>query len=145
MGLIKVPITGGSKMPGMITIDSPKTFATVIAMNVGPKLAFGTDTQDVSKTGERKWTIQAAVTYMAEYGMPAVSEVISITVTRGEQPNVQAGQVIELVDLRCGISAPEKRDNGRISGGRLWFSASDARLAPAPGAKFGATAAAKND
>jgi len=124
-------------MPGTITIDSPRTFTTVIAMAVSPKMKFGTDQQDMSATGERKWTIQAAVTYVAEYGMRAVSEVIDVTITRGEQPSVTPGQVIELVDLRCGISAPEKRDNGRISGGRLYFMASDAR--PATVAKTFAT------
>jgi hypothetical protein len=125
-------------MPGTITIDAPKTFATMIAMSVGPKLKFGTDQQDISASGERKWTVQAAVTYLGEYGMRPVSEVVDVTITRGEQPVITPGQVIELVDLRCGISAPERRDNGRISGGRLYFMASDARPASVPAAKFAA-------
>jgi hypothetical protein len=33
--------------------------------------------------------------------------------------------------LRVGVSAPEKRDNGTIRGGRLWYSAAGLRPASA--------------
>jgi hypothetical protein len=124
-------------MPGTIYVDTGRTFATMIAMGCGPKMAFGTEQQDVSKNGEKKWALQVAVTYVADPGMRAVSEVIDVTVTGGDQaPLVKPGDQIEVTDLRVGISTPQARENGKgISGGRPWYQASGARVAG--GAKFG--------
>ena len=66
-------------MPGTLTIDLAATFQAVILMASGPKLKFGTTEQDISARGERKWEVQAAVTYIAEPGLKAVSEVIAVT------------------------------------------------------------------
>jgi hypothetical protein len=53
-------------------------------MASGPKLEFGSTEQDVSARGERKWDVQAAVTYHAEPGLKPVSEVIAVRVTGPE-------------------------------------------------------------
>ena len=68
-------------MPGTLTIDTTATFQAVLLMASGPKLKFGSTEQDISARGERKWDVQAAVTYHAEPGMKPVSEVIAVTVT----------------------------------------------------------------
>lgn len=120
-------------MPGTIYVDSARTFAAVLCMNAGPKLAFGTDQQDITKDGEKKWLVQAAVTYTSAPGERVVSEVIDVTVLGGDQaPAVKSGDQIELVDLRIGISAPQARENGKgIAGGRPWYQASGVRPAGA--------------
>ena len=60
-------------MPGTLTIDTNATFQAVLLMASGPKLKFGSTEQDISARGERKWDVQAAVTYHAEPGMKPVS------------------------------------------------------------------------
>src|SRR5262245_25839897 len=98
-------------------------------MASGPKLKFGSTDQDISARGERKWDVQAAVTYIAEPGMKAVSEVISVTVTGpGTDPcaSITPGTAIVFDKMRVGFSVPEARENGRgIRGGRPWYQASN--------------------
>ena len=121
-------------MPGTLGINQAETFgAPPIVMSVGPKNEFGTETQQVTRDGERKWSIQAAVQYKAENGMRAVAEVIEITVT-GEDPSrsVAPGTPAEFQNLRAGISAPEQRERRdgigtRVVGGKLWWTASSVR------------------
>ncbi len=116
-------------MPGTLTIDTAATFQAVLLMASGPKLKFGSTEQDISARGERKWDVQAAVTYFAEPGIKAVSEVISVTVTGpGADPcaSIPPGTAIAFDKLRVGFSPPEARENGRgIRGGRPWYQASD--------------------
>ena len=116
-------------MPGTMRIDEAATFAACLLMAAGPKTEFGTDTQAISKTGERKWAVQAAVTYHPEYGMAAQSEVIQVTVTGGTDPALvlQPGTPVTFDGLRVGFSAPERGQGDRIRGGRPWFQASGVR------------------
>lgn len=113
-------------MPGLITVAQQDTFtAPPIVMSVGPRMKFGSDTeQEVTRDGERKWTVQAAVSYAPEFGMKAQAEVIEVTLT-GEDPAavISPGTPVEFERLRCGVSAPEKTDSGRVRGGRLYWMA----------------------
>jgi hypothetical protein len=119
-------------MPGTITVSQQETFSTPpIAIAAGPRLKFGSTEQDVSRDGEKKWTVQAAVTYVAEYGMKPVAEIIEVTVTGGDNPAeiLTPGTTVEFNRLRVGVSAPEKRDNGRVVGGKLYWMATGVRPA----------------
>ncbi len=124
-------------MPGLITVSQPETFsAAPIAMAVGPRLKFGTDEQDVNRDGERKWSVQVAVSYAPEFGMKAVAEVIEVTIT-GDDPAIDPGTPVEFNRLRVGVSAPEQRDNGRggnrVVGGKLYWMAAGVRAASTNG------------
>jgi hypothetical protein len=134
-------------VPGTLTIDAGKTFATMLVMGISQKLKFGTDDPDISVSGEKKWTAETAVSYLAEPGMRAVSEVISVTVTGGDNlaTSITPGTPVEFTDLRCGVSAPEKRENGRIAGGRLYWMASGIRPAHGANGARPVMAAAKAD
>ena len=114
-------------MSGTLTIDTPATFQAVLLMASGPKLKFGSTEQDISARGERKWDVQAAVTYHAEPGMKPVSEVIAVTVTGpAADPctSIPLGTPIVFDKMRVGFSPPEARENGRgIRGGRPWYQA----------------------
>jgi hypothetical protein len=121
-------------MPGTLIIDQSRTFsAPPIVMAVAPRLKFGTEVQEVNTTtGEAKWTVQAAVSYIPQNGMRAVAEVIDVTITGGDPMSLAPGTSVEFADLRCGVSAPEQRqrqDGGgsRVVGGKLWFQASAVR------------------
>ena len=98
-----------------------------------PKLKFGSTEQDISARGERKWDVQAAITFYAEPGMKPVSEVIAVTVTGpATDPcaGLPSGTTIVFDRLRVGFSVPEVRENGRgIRGGRPWYQAADVHQA----------------
>lgn len=117
---------------GTITVNAEATFQAAILMSAAQKNKFGTDEPDITVNGERKYSAEVAVTYRQEPGSPmkAVSEVLSVTVT-GSDPSMGCppGSAVMFENLRCGVSAPEKRDNGRISGGRLYWMASGVRAA----------------
>jgi hypothetical protein len=116
-------------MPGTLTVNAKQTFATMLLMSAAPKIKFGTNEPDISATGEKKHTAEVAVTYLAEGGMRPVSEVISVTVTGGDNITIPPGTPVEFDTLRAGVSQPEKRDNGRIAGGKLYWMASGIRPA----------------
>jgi hypothetical protein len=95
-------------------------------MSAGPRLKFGTDQQDITRNGERKWSVQVAVSYFPDYGMRAVAEVIEVGLT-GEEPAVQPGMAVQFDRLRVGATAPEKTEEGRVRGGRLYWQADAVR------------------
>ena len=118
---------------GTYMIDPGRTFSTVILMGSGPRKKFGTDEQEISANGEKKWSLECAVThYPPAPGQRAVSEVITVGITgppNDPAAGIPPGSVLELVDLRLGIMAPEVRDTGRIMGGRPYFQANSVRAA----------------
>lgn len=116
-------------MPGTITVDTKATFSAMLLMNAAQKLKFGTEEPDITANGEKKFTAEVAVTYQADPGMRAVSEVISVTVTGGDSITIPPGSAVDFDRLRCGVSAPEKRDNGRVVGGKLYWMAAGIRPA----------------
>jgi hypothetical protein len=123
-------------MPGTIHVNIDATFSTMILMSIAEKTKYGTDIPEVSANGEKKYTAEVAVQYRPEYGMKPVSEVISATITGGDHNailGIPPGSPVALDGLRCGVSAPEKREDGRLRGGKLYFMASSIRLAGAGG------------
>lgn len=114
-------------MPGTMYIDQSATFAgPPIALMAAVKTKFGSDEPEISKQGERKYVIQAAVTYRPEYGMAPQSEVLQVTITGGPDltTTIQPGMPVEFDGLRCGFSAAEVRPDGRVRGGKPYFAAS---------------------
>jgi len=66
---------------GTLTFDTAATLQAVLLIASGLELKFGSTEQDISARGERKWDVQAAITFHAEPGMNPVNEVITVTVT----------------------------------------------------------------
>jgi hypothetical protein len=116
---------------GTYMLDPARTFSTVILMGSGPRKKFGTEEQEISAAGEKKWSLECAVThYPPAPGARAVSEVITVGITGPPSDPAAAippGSVVELVDLRLGVMAPEVRDTGRLAGGRPFFQATSVR------------------
>jgi len=116
-------------MPGgMITIDARNTFSGAIFLGATAKTIFGTEEPDIGRDGQRKYSADVAVTYLAEPGRKPVSEVISVSVM-GADPSatIPAGTSVEFDRLRAGVSAAEKNDRGGVRGGRLYFMAEGIR------------------
>jgi hypothetical protein len=113
-------------MPGTLIID-PASFSAAIVMATAPKTVFGAgNVQDKNAAGVPKWTANVAVTYSPDgTGIAPPSEVLSVTITSTEDPGTSCppGTSVTFDQLRAGISPPEKRDDGRVRGGRLWYSA----------------------
>jgi len=112
---------------GTLTVNAAQTFSVMLLVSVSQKTKYGTDEPDITKQGERKYACDCAVTYLAENGMKVVSEVISVGIIGGDLPQIQPGTQVEFDSLRAGVSAPEKRENGRVSGGRLYWMGSGLR------------------
>jgi hypothetical protein len=116
-----------------LAVNPAQTFASAVLMACGPKIDYETKVQAKSATGLPKWEAQCAVTYLAEPGQRAVSEVINVTITNAADPGtgLTAPCPVELVDLRVGWSTPQQRENGRgITGGKPWYQAGSLRSAP---------------
>jgi hypothetical protein len=130
-------------MPGTIVVDQQSTFSSPpLVMSVGPRLKYNSTEQDVTRDGQRKWSVQVAVSYFSEYGMRPQAEVIEVTIA-GEDPStaVQPGQPVQFDRLRQGISAPEmNNESGRIRGGKPFWSADAVRPFSGSGSKPAAAA-----
>jgi hypothetical protein len=116
-------------MPGTLVVD-PATFTSAIVMATAPKNVFGSDRQDVTAGGEKKWQAQVAVSYAPDqYGIVSPAEVLPVSIA-GEDPGVACppGTPVTFDGLRAGVSSPEQRErkdgNGmRVVGGKLFYSA----------------------
>ena len=134
-------------MPGTYAVDYAATFTSAILVNCMPKLVFGTKTQqqETNAQGIPKWQLDVAVTYTPTTpGMPAQSELISVTITDGAHPaqGLNPGTPVAFDGLRVGLNPPEVRD-GKLRGGKLWHTAMGVRslVVSQPGPRRGDAAA----
>ena len=121
-------------MPGTFVVDMTATFKSAVFMTSQPKLKFGTQVQETNAAGAPKWTVELAATFTpGSPGMPETSELLKVTVTGGPNPGdgLNPGTPVLLEGFRVGTNPPEKRDDGRIQGGRLWYTATGLRSAVA--------------
>jgi hypothetical protein len=121
-------------MPGSYVIDQAATFEQCFAMSASPRLKFGSTTgeQDTTRDGVLKWTVQAAVTIRSDRPeMPAQSDLINVSIAQAAYPleGFGPGTPVAFEGLRVGTTPPEAGDNGRIRGGKLWFTCTGVRPA----------------
>lgn len=116
-------------MAGTFVIDQQASFTMCLLMSAGPKADFDNPAvQATDVNGVPKWEIQAAVSFTAEPGRKPVSEVINVGITAPGNPaeHVQPGP-IQFDGLRVGTTPPEVKGNGRVAGGRFWYTAQGVR------------------
>jgi len=117
----------------MIMIDVRNTYSALFLLSCGPRMRFQTaqeranglaPEQDRSKDGLPKWEATLAVTYHSLPGARMQSETLSVTLLAASDPasSIPPGPV-DVEGLRCGLSAPESGEGGRIRGGKLWYQA----------------------
>lgn len=121
-------------MPGTLAIDAQNTFEAALLMASAPKPKFGGNTGEISTNAEGipQYTVSVAVTYRPGPAGRKTSEVISLTIASPQDPakDIPPGSPILFDQLRCGVTEPEARDNGKgIRGGKIWFSACGIRAA----------------
>jgi hypothetical protein len=120
-------------MPGTLAIDAQKTFETALLMSSGPKPKFGAATGEISTNaaGVPQYQVSVAVTYLPGPTGRKVSEVISLTIAAEQDPakDIPPGSPVMFDQLRCGVTEPEARDNGKVRGGKIWFTANGIRPA----------------
>jgi hypothetical protein len=115
---------------GTFVVDQAATFSTAVLMSTAPKERFGSPgVQDTSAEGVPKWAAMVAVTFTPNGSMAPVSDVLTVSVTQPANPadGMQLPAAVVFEGLRVGVNAPEKRDNGSIRGGRLWYAATGLR------------------
>ena len=113
-------------------IDAAASFTRALLMSAGPREEFGKPgSQEHAKDGTPKWSCSIAVSSPPVGAFPGQSDVIAVTVTQPNDPanDITPGTPVAFTDLRVGASAPAKRDDGRISGGKMFFSATGIRSA----------------
>lgn len=109
----------------------PARFTGLMYMGCEPKLDRETGLQHTTKDGfAKKWTVTVAATKPTSYDPTRQeSDVLAITVTSELDPGTDLvmGTPVTLDDFSVGVMAPEAGDNGKIRGGRLFWSASGVR------------------
>jgi hypothetical protein len=121
-------------MPGTLAIDAQNTFETALLMSSAPKPKFGASTGEISTNaaGVPQYQLFVAVTYLPGATGRKISEVITLTVAAQHDPakDIAPGTPVMFDALRCGVSEPEARENGKgVRGGKIWFQANGIRPA----------------
>jgi len=119
-------------MAGTYVVDTAATFSKCILMGVTAKLDFDDpNRQATDANGQLKWEAECAVTFTPDRpGARVMSELIRVTLTGDTDPGAGIPEGPCVLDgLRVGVSAPEARTDGRVRGGRFWFSAVGIRSA----------------
>ena len=118
-------------MPFTSAPVDPARFSGIMFMGCEPKLDRDTGNQHTDKAGtSRKWTVRVAATKPTTWDASQTeADVLQVTVTSPEDPgsNVPMGTPVTFTDFAVGVMAPESGDNGKIRGGRLFWSATGVR------------------
>lgn len=125
-------------MPGTFAVDLAATLTSAVLVSVTPKEIFGANgQQETAKDGTPKWTVEVAVTFTPTVvGMKPLSELISVTITDRTPPaqGLNPGAPVTFEGFRVGLN-PAELANGRIKGGRLWYTAAALRSFPTSAAR----------
>ena len=102
-------------------------FTRLMLVAIEPKADRETGAQYTSKDGtERKWTVQVVASMPSRFDAGRTdSEVLAVTVTCPDDPrdSVSEGDPVRFDGLTVGVMAPEKTENDRIRGGKLFWGA----------------------
>jgi hypothetical protein len=114
-------------------------FTRLMLVEVAPKTDRDTGQQVTTKDGlQRKWTVQCVASMPSRWEAGRNdSDVLQVTVTCADDPTmlVAEGDLLVFEGLTAGVMSPEAGDNGRIRGGKLFWSASGVRSRVPAGGK----------
>lgn len=100
-------------------------------VSIAPKADRETGVQFRTKDGsEAKWSCEVVASMPSRFDASrSDSEVLSVTITSAEDPTggVAEGDQVRFDNLAVGVMAPEKAENDRIRGGRLFWTATGVR------------------
>lgn len=118
--------------PNSFKIDQAATFQMVMAMDIAPKLKFGSDSdQECLKDGTPKWVAQVTAGFRT-FGAPKFA-VLPVTIASHEDPSqgIQPGTPVELVGLEVGVMDKKIRDREtkeeKVVGAQVYYRAEGIR------------------
>jgi hypothetical protein len=90
-----------------------------------PRVDRDTGTQYTNKDGTLlKWNVQAVFSRPSQFDQARTeSEVKDVSVMAAEDPSRELAGEIRFIDLTAGAMDPEKTEEGRIRGGRIFLQA----------------------
>lgn len=104
-------------------VSQDETFSTVVALSAAPKMQFGTETQETTKDGLPKWTVQVVGGFTDPFGR-SQNEILNITVVSKNDPLSGVGQLtpVRLKGFEVGVM--DKRDRqGNVTGAQVYYRA----------------------
>lgn len=127
----------GQEMPiNSVPVDQA-AFVKLMVVSIEPRTDRDTGVQLTNRDGtEKKWTVQVVAQLPSRWDSGRTdSEVLSVTVTCAEDPSAQVmeGEKVAFTDLTVGVMPPEKGENDRIRGGKLFWQATGVRAASLAG------------
>lgn len=106
-------------------------FTRMMLVSITPKTDRDTGAQYMTKDGlQRKWTAEVVASLASRFDAArSDTEVLAVTVTSADDPRdvVQEGDPVLFEGLSVGVMAPEKTENDRIKGGKLFWTATGVR------------------
>ena len=132
---LSAPDRKGPKVPiSQVPVDQA-AFQRMMLVSIAPKADRDTGVQFTTKDGlEKKWSVDVVVSLPSRWDSGrADSDVWSVTLTTADDPTgkVSEGDQVWFTNLTAGVMAPEKTENDRIRGGRLFYSATGVESRPA--------------
>ena len=124
-------------MPGTLAIDAESTFAAALLMSAGPKPKFGSTTGEIDHRRRCPGLpAEVAVTYHAEPGRRAVSEVITVTIAAQHDRTRTSPPAHRSCSTSCGLACPRPRHattargSGAVASGSQPTGPASQRAAP---------------
>jgi hypothetical protein len=101
-------------------------FTRMMLVSVEPKKDRETGVQYTNRDGtEKKWNVQVVVSMVSRFDATRTdSDVLAVTVTTAVDPAIVEGDQVWFEGFSVGVMPPEKTENDRIRGGKLFWTAS---------------------
>jgi|SRR5690606_14320648 len=121
-------------------VDQAASFRGVAFLSCSPKTAFGSTTQETTKDGTPKWTVEVIASTVDQFGK-AANAVIKIGVASHTPPceGLHMYTPVHLVDFEVGVMEKTRKNPAtgeeKILGVQVWFRASEIRPITATGGK----------
>jgi hypothetical protein len=105
-----------------------ESFSHITFVLCEPRVDRESGVQFTNKDGTlRKWNVQAVFSRPSRFDPARTeSEVKDVSVLAAEDPSRELAGEIRFIDLTAGAMAPEKDENDRIRGGRIFLQANGA-------------------
>lgn len=123
--------------PQVFAVDQAATFGAVLALAANPKTALGSDEQQTTKDGGKKWEVQLSAGFR-QFGKTNF-ETIKVGVVADKDPldGITPGTPVQLVGFQVGVMDKQIRDKetgqSKTVGAQVWYRADEIRSTAATG------------
>lgn len=90
----------------ILHVDQARTFRNLVFLNSQPKMAYGSDNQDITRSGIPKWEVQVVASF--EVLGKLESEILKVSIISEIDPGtaIEAPASVELIGFRVRINSP---------------------------------------